>query len=280
MKIVVTGGSGKVGKYVVTDLVEAKHEVTIFDPFPPSQLRGVRWVKGNLQDLGEVISGFAGMDAVIHLAAYPIPYREIPDHVLFSNNTLATYNVHEAAFRLGISTVVSMSSGAIVGWAYGSRDFPPEYLPVDENHPLSPQDPYGLSKLCGEHIARSFTLKCDMDTIALRPAWVLFPEMVEFLRRQGGRKSAKFDVFTYIDPRDLATATKQAVELSGVGHEAFYIVADDSTANEPLCDLLPRLMPELGDMAQGLTGQRAGISNEKAKRGLHWQPHHSWRMPG
>ncbi|NIO11372.1 MAG: NAD-dependent epimerase/dehydratase family protein [Deltaproteobacteria bacterium] len=138
MKIVVTGGSGKVGTYVVQELLEAKHEVTIFDPFPPSQLTGVRWIKGDLQDLGQVISGFAGIDAVVHLAAYPIPYREIPDHVLFTNNTVATYNVHEAAFRLGISKVVQMSSGAIVGWAYGTKNFGPEYLPVDENHPLSP----------------------------------------------------------------------------------------------------------------------------------------------
>ncbi|NIO11371.1 MAG: hypothetical protein GTO40_26485, partial [Deltaproteobacteria bacterium] len=90
--------------------------------------------------------------------------------------------------------------------------------------------------------------------------------MVKFLKNQGGRKPSKFDVFTYIDPRDLATATIKAVALSGVGHEAFYIVADDSTANEPLCDLLPRLIPDLGDKAKSLTGQRAGISNEKAKR--------------
>jgi nucleoside-diphosphate-sugar epimerase len=278
MKIVVTGGSGKVGKYLLPELLAANHEVASFDQVAPT-VKGVRWIRGNLQDLAELMWGLTGAEAVIHLAAFPIPYREIPDHVLFSNNVIGTYNVHEAAFRLGIRRVVSASSGAIVGWAYGDREVRPKYLPIDEAHPVMPHDPYGLSKLCGEEIARSYTFKCDMETVVLRPAWVVFPEMAEQLRRNGGRKATKFDVFTHIDPRDLATALRQAAQIPGLKHEIFFIVADDSTVGEPLCDLLPRLMPGLGDMAKTLTGERCGISNEKAKRLLQWQPKHSWRRP-
>lgn len=277
MKIVVTGGSGKVGRYLLKELLAANHQVTVFDQFPPPEGQGVRWVKGDLQDLGDVIGVLSGAEVVVHLAAYPIPYREIPDHVLFTNNVVATYNVHEAAFRLGIRRVVSASSGAIVGWAYGEREIRPQYLPVDEDHPVMPQDPYGLSKLCGENIARSYTHKCDMETIALRPAWVVFPEMAEGLRKQGGRRG-KFDVYTHIDPRDLATAFLQAVAVPGLKYEVLFIVADDSTSNEPLCDLLPRLMPGIGDMAKSLTGTRSGITNERAKRVLKWQPRYSWRV--
>ena len=278
MKITITGGSGKVGTYLIPGLLSSNHQVTIFDQFAPS-VKGVRWVRGNLQDLGEVLSGLAGADVVVHLAAYPIPYREVLDHVLFSNNVIGTYNVHEAAFRLGVRRVVSASSGAIVGWAYGDREVRPQYLPIDENHPVMPHDPYSLSKLCGEDIARSYTVKCDMETLVLRPAWVVFPEMAEQLLRNGGRSATKFDVFTHIDPRDLTTALCQAVEVPGLKHEIFFIVADDSTASEPLCDLLPRLMPTIGDMAKTLTGHRAGISNDKAKRLLKWQPKYSWRNP-
>lgn len=278
MKVVVTGGSGKVGRYLLKELLAANHQVTLFDQFPPPDGQGARWVKGDLQNLGDVIGILSGAEAVIHLAAYPIPYREIPDHVLFINNTVATYNVHEAAYRLGIRRVVSASSGAIVGWAYGDRPIRSHYLPVDEDHPVMPQDPYGLSKLCGENIARSYTDKCDMETVALRPAWVVFPEMAEGLRKAGGR-SGKFDVYTHIDPRDLATALRQAVEIPGLKHEVLFIVADDSTSNVPLCELLPRLMPSIGDMAKGLTGTLPGITNARAKRVLKWEPRHTWRNP-
>jgi nucleoside-diphosphate-sugar epimerase len=277
MKIAISGGSGKIGQYVVRELLGAGHGVTVVDKVPPPAADHVRWVRADLEDYGEVVSALKGVDAVAHLAAYTMPYRDVPDHVLFRGNTMATYHVHEAAYCLGIRRVVSTSSGAVLGWAYGEREIKPKYLPVDEDHPLMPQDPYGLSKLCGEEIARSYTLKADMETIALRPAWVIFPEIVERVRRQGGRPPTKFDVYTYIDVRDLAAAYRQAVEVPGIRHERLYIVADDSTTTEPLCDVLPRLMPGIGDMAKSLTGNRAGISNEKAKKLLKWQPRYSWR---
>jgi nucleoside-diphosphate-sugar epimerase len=277
LKVVVTGGSGKIGQYVVRELLGASHQVTVFDRVPPPPAEGCHWVRGDIEDFGDVMSVLLGADAVVHLAAFAMPYQEAPNHVLFRTNTVGTYNVHEAAACLGIRRVVSTSSGAIVGWTYRTRELRPEYLPIDEEHPVSPQDPYGLSKLCGEAVARGYTLKCGMETIALRPAWVMIPEESDRLRTQGGRKPQRFDVFAYIDVRDLATAYRQAVEVPGLNHEVFYIVADDSVSSEPLCDLLPRLMPDLGPMAKDLTGTRSGVSNEKAKRMLHWQPCYSWR---
>lgn len=277
MKVVVTGGSGRIGTYVVRELAGRSHEVTAFDRVPPT-VAGVRWLKGDVEDFGEVIAGLKGADVVVHLAAYSMPYRDVPDHVLFRTNVMATYHVHEAAYLLGVRRVVSTSSGAVVGWTYGTQQIVPKYLPLDEAHPVMPHDPYGLSKLCGEEIARSYTIKCGMETIAFRPAWVVVPEEAAQLRQRGGRQPKKFDVCTYIDVRDLAVAYRQAVELPGLKHEILYTIADDSTSSEPLCELLPRLMPAIGDMAKTLTGTRPGISNEKAKRVLQWQPRHSWRV--
>jgi nucleoside-diphosphate-sugar epimerase len=112
--------------------------------------------------------------------------------------------------------------------------------------------------------------------VTLRPPRVLFPDGAERLREQGGNHPKKFDLCGYIDPRDLAGAYRRCVEIPNLGHGVFFVAADDSTAAEPLCDLLPRLMPALGEKARTLTGDRPGVSNERAKRLLQWQPRYSW----
>src|SRR2546428_5606621 len=153
MKIVVTGGVGKIGQWVVKELVgnsERSHEVVVFDRVPglasgPFQQGPIRYWMGDTLDLGQVMGILAGADAVIHLAAFPAP-RFVTDDVTFRTNVLGTFNVHEAAWRLGIRRVVSASSSAAMGWVYREHDFLPEYLPLDENHPMAPQDSYGLSK--------------------------------------------------------------------------------------------------------------------------------------
>ncbi|MGH7768291.1 MAG: NAD-dependent epimerase/dehydratase family protein [Candidatus Binatia bacterium] len=276
MKVVVTGGAGKIGAYVVREL-SAGHTVTVFDRLPPADSKETRWIRGDIESFDEVLQALAGADAVVHLAGIPIPGK-VPDHVLFRINTLGTYNVHEACYRLGIKRIVSTSSGAVLGWTYGERELIPEYLPIDEDHPVNPHDPYGMSKLCGEEIARAYALKCGMEAIALRPPRVLFPEGARQLREQGGgQPKRRFDLCAYIDPRDLAQAYRRAVETPDLKHTVFFIAADDSTAAEPLCKLLPRLMPALGEKARNLTGDRPGVSNDRAKRLLQWQPRYSWR---
>ena len=279
MKIVVTGGSGIIGSYVVRELASASsHKVVVFDRARPSA-EGVQWVRGDVEDLGDVTSVLVGADAVIHLAAFPIPYREVPNHVLFRTNMVGTYNVHEAALCLGVKRVVSTSSTGVLGWPYNTQDFPPHYLPIDEEHPLAPQDPYGISKICGEHLARGFTLKCDMETVVIRPGRVLLPEVSAQIRKRGGVRLSRFQHLAYIDVRDLATAYRQAVEVPNLRHEVMFVVADDTLAGEPLCELFPRLMPSLGEMARSLTGTRSALTNQKAKQKLQWQPRYSWRNP-
>lgn len=278
MKVIVTGGQGELGRYIVRELANAGHEITVFDRIAGPEAGPVRFLAGEIQDLGQVFGAVAGADVVVHLAAV----RRLgvaTDDVTFRTNVLGTYNVHEAAARLGVRRVISTSSESILGWDYRERDFVPDYLPIDEQHPVRPQDAYGLSKQAGEAIAQSYTAKCGLETVVIRPPWVLSPQRMDELRRSGGRKPTRFALYSYIDVRDLADAYRKAVECQIDGHCVLFTVADDSSVAEPLATVFPRLMPSIGDMARELTGSRAATRNDKAKAVLNWRPVESWRNP-
>lgn len=275
MKILVTGGVGKVGQWVVRDLLDGgAHQVTVFDRLPGPERGPVKYLVGDVQDLGQVIESMADVEAVIHLAAIHNPNIATAS-VTYQTNVVGTFNVHHAAFRLGIKRVVSASSNAIVGWSYGER-FVPDYLPIDEDHPLRPEDVYGLSKQIGETIAQSYSRK-GLETIMLRPSGVVTPGELEQIKKEGGRRLSGFQAYSYIDARDLAVAFRLSVERSIPSGTALFVVSDDSTIAEPLCDLYPRVMPSIGDKARSLTGSKGSYSNSRAKKLLGWQPIHSWR---
>ena len=276
MRILVTGGLGKVGEHVVDELLRGGHEVTVLDRLPgPRDGGGAKYLVGEVQDLGQVIEAAAGTDAIIHLAAVHNPHVA-PTGVVFETNVNGPFNAHHAAFRLGIPRVVSTSSNAAVGWAYSEGAFLPDYLPIDEDHPLRPIDPYGLSKQIGETIARSYSLKGG-ETVVIRPSGVVTPEALDDIRRTGGREPEGWREYSYIDVRDLAVAFRLAVEKPLPGCTVMFVVADDSTVAEPLCGLLPRLKPAIGDRAAALTGTQGVFSNARAREILGWKPVHMWR---
>lgn len=279
MKILVTGGLGKVGQYVVRELVDTRggriaHQVTVLDRTPGPERSPVKYLMGDIQDLGQVMEAVAGAEAVIHLAAIHNP-NIATTSLTYQTNVNGTFNVHHAAFRLGVRRVVSASSNAVVGWSYDDN-FEPDYLPIDEAHPLRPTDVYGLSKEIGEAIARSYARK-GLETVVLRPSGVVIPEELEQMKQQGGREPSGFFAYSYVDARDLASAFRLAAERSIVSGTVLFVVADDSTVAEPLCDLYPRLRPSIGGKTDSLTGSKGAYSNARAKELLGWQPVHSWR---
>ncbi len=277
MRVVVTGGAGKAGRWVVRELAPA-HDVTVLDQSPYPGDENIRYSPGDIVDLGHVVGALAGADAVIHLAGIPT-HGVAPNEDTFRINAMGTFNVHEAAWRLGIGRVVTMSSEAVLGWAPGAmvREVAPEYLPIDEDHPVGAQDAYGLSKIACEAIARSYAAKCGMAAIVLRPPWIAAPaEMLE-VHRNGGRPVTEFGPFHYIDARDLAVACRRAIERPLSGFHVLFVGAGESTVAEPLASLYPRLMPAIGDTASALTGTSAWVSIERARQTLDWSPGRSWR---
>jgi nucleoside-diphosphate-sugar epimerase len=275
MKVLITGGAGKVGQWVVRELLNSKdYEITVLDRTPGPERGPVKYLVGDVQDLGQVMEAVAGAEAVIHLAAIHNP-NIATTTVTYQTNVVGTFNVHHAAFRLGVKRVVSASSNAVVGWSYGKR-FMPDYLPIDEDHPVRPEDVYGLSKEIGETIARSYARK-GLETVMLRPSGVVSPDELEQMKKDGGRQPTGFHAYSYIDARDLAVAFRLAVERSIPSGSVFFVVADDSTVAEPLCEFYPRVMPSIGDKARRLTGSQGAYSNSAAKESLGWRPVHSWR---
>jgi nucleoside-diphosphate-sugar epimerase len=280
MKVAVTGGAGKVGAWVVRALAAAQHEVVVLDRVRALKQEAVRAIVGDVTDLGQVYSALAGCEAVVHLAGIPT-HGIVSDEATFRINCSAAFNVHEAAWRLGIRLIVSLSSEAVLGWAPGAyrRLVLPHYLPVDEEHPCLAQDAYGLSKICGESIARSFALKSDMTCVMLRPPWVVSPEELATLHRNNGARPDRFRLYHYVDARDLAEVCRRCIERPPTGFNALFVGSGETTLAEPLCEVLPRLAPALANMARPLRGPLAAVSIQKVRQLLDWTPRYSWRDP-
>jgi UDP-glucose 4-epimerase len=145
MQVVVTGARGKVGRAAVAALTRAGHDVRATDLFPPVFERPEpgepEYVQGDLTDAGDAFAVVRDAQAVVHAAAIPEPTHN-PPHVVFQNNLMATFNALEAAIRFGVSRFVNISSETVPGFFFPEREFLPDYVPVDEEHPVRPQDPY------------------------------------------------------------------------------------------------------------------------------------------
>jgi nucleoside-diphosphate-sugar epimerase len=281
MRVVVTGGAGRIGRWVVRELFARGHEVTVYDRVAPAERpTGFQFKLGDCGELGSVYDVLRGHDAVIHLAAIPSNQHH-PYPVVFQTNVVGTYNVGEAAGRLGLRTMVAASSINALGIPMAERPFGPQYLPVDEEHPRLPQDAYSLSKLVDEETLAALHRRTGLRTIAIRPPLMLYgdpaAEGANVRERIDHPERAARVMWVYCDVRDLAAGFVLAAENETVGNETFFLTADDAFAREPLAELMPRYLPGTAEMAKHLTGTTPAVTSAKAKRLLGYQPRHSWR---
>ena len=210
----------------------------------------------------------------MHLAAIPSPIGREPEDV-FANNMTSTFNVVEAAIRQDARKVIYSSSGSALGFAFRFREMVPDYMPMDEEHPLRPQDAYGLSKWLGEEILEAATRRTGIRTIVLRPTTVIGPE--DYAERVPRMLDNGGGTFAYVDARDFARAVRAALEDTEIEHDRFFITADDAMSREPLATAFPRRFPGSEAACAALTGTEGPISCAKAKRMLGYRPRHSWR---
>lgn len=274
-RVIVTGGSGRLGQHAISHLLERGCEVLSLDIVPPPAKLCDSWLC-DLRRAGDLYEAFRGADAAIHLGAYQAP-NLAPDCETFGNNVSATYNVLKAAVDLGVPRVVCASSIAAYGFLYAPKIWAPDYLPLDEAYPCRPQDPYALSKVFGEQLADSCTGYSDITVASLRFSGVNFDLAYEELPRRWADPGAWMGTFwSYVDARDAAVACRLALEAPLSGHEVFNIAAPTSRYPEPTDELVRRYIPGT-KIREGYSGHWGGLDVTKAADTLGFTAAHVWR---
>jgi nucleoside-diphosphate-sugar epimerase len=289
-RIIFTGGSGKAGKYAVRHLLDHGYRVLNLDTKPLDDPR-VRTLITDITDQGQVfnaLSSYTGLhefdpslrpepiDAVVHFAAIP-RIMITPDNEVFRVNTMGTYNIIEAAVKLGIKKVIIASSETIYGLVFANEPRDPVYFPLDEEYPVDPMDSYALSKLCNENTAKAFALRSGIDIYSIRIGNVIEPHEYEnfpkFFADPGFRKRI---AWSYIDARDLGEITRLGIETSGLGFQVFNGVSGDTSSDLPTAELLSRFYPKAP--VRGTLGEYESLmSNKKTREVLGFKQAHFWR---
>jgi nucleoside-diphosphate-sugar epimerase len=284
VKVLVTGAHGKVGRALVPRLQDVGYEVRASDLTRPRWDRpdpgeATDYWQVDLTDAGSVYPLVHGCDVVVHTAAIPQPVHN-PPHVVFANNMLSTFNVLEAAIASGCSRFVNFSSETVQGFIFAHRPFKPDYPPIDEDHPIRPQDPYATAKWFGELLCDRAVERSDVRCTSIRPCWVQDEESYERNLGPIVRDPAVVieNYCSYIDVYDLCGAAVLAVEPDLPGHEVFYIASPDTIGGHPLIETVTRYYDGAGIEFRPLEREDASaISCAKARRLLGWEPTRSWR---
>lgn len=271
--IVVTGGSGKAGRAVIKDLLEHGYDVLNVDLLPPRE-RLSSYLKTDLTDLGQTFEVLHGADAVVHLGAIPASGIQ-PEEPTFRNNTLSTYNVFSAAVTLGLKRVVWASSETTLGLPFEREQ--PAYAPIDEEHPLYPESSYALSKVLSEEMARQFNRWSGVPFVGLRFSNIMeLHDYERFPTFAHDPRLRKWNLWGYVDARDVAQSCRLGLEADIKGAESFIIAAADTVMDRSSKDLLAEVFP--GVPLHGEIGEfETLLSIQKARRLLGYEPKYSWR---
>ncbi len=290
MRVFFTGGSGTAGRHAIAHLQAQGHTVVNAD-LVPSGL-DISELLIDLTDAGQVIgamsqftdfhelepgTGVPSYDAVVHFAAIPRVMIGT-DGECFRVNTVSTYNVIEAAVKLGVPKVIFASSETTYGICFADGEVKPQYVPVDEEHPTVPQDSYAMSKVCNEATARSFHARSGIDIYGLRLNNVIEPHVYErdFPTFMSDPAKRRRNFFAYIDARDLGHMVDCCLKTDGLGFEVFNVSNDDMSVGITSTEVIERFYSDV-PVTRQMGEHETFYANDKAKRMVGFAPKHSWR---
>lgn len=287
MRIIVTGGAGRLGRSVAAELAAAGHQVISVDRTDPA-LPGVEGRIADLLDHEATHALFASLqpDAVVHLAAIAVPFSA-PEHIILSTNQSLAFTALTAGIAAGATRLLAASSPTVIG--YGApRGWTPSSLPLTEEHPTAPWNAYALSKVAIEStVAMLARAHGDVVVSAFRPCFVISPEEWEGELTQQGHTIvdrladpalAAVSLYNYLDARDAGRFVAAWLDTAAAQHsgEVYFVGADDALALAPLSELLPAQVPSTAGYADDLTDHEAAFSSAKAKAAFGWSPVHHW----
>lgn len=275
-RIVVTGGLGTVGEWVVDDFRSAGYHVVCLDLERPDRTpEGVECLAVDLTEQGQTWEAIraADPDGVVHLAAHNWTGL-VPGTTTFMDNVASTYHVLSAAGTVG-APVANVSSLSALGY-FDRR--PPASLPVAVTHPLHPDDEYAASKIVGEAIGEFVAAEYGIGVGSVRPAWVNLPDDYQLLAMEDrSNQSVGVDaLWSYVDVRDLAALLEAVLRADVDGHEPVYATAADTFLTIPTQEALAATFDELPDTA-GIGGHETPLSLAAGRELFDWTPEHSWR---
>jgi nucleoside-diphosphate-sugar epimerase len=291
MRIFFTGGSGKAGRHAIAHLVERGYSVTNAD-LAPLNMPGVADLRVDLTDAGHVFNalhafargeeqeagtGTPRYDAIVHFAAVPSLMLR-PDNETYQVNVSSTYNILDAAAKLGIRKVIFGSSETTYGICFYDGVKKPAYVPIDEEHPTVPQDSYAMSKVVNEVTARSFQERTGFDIYGLRINNVIEPleyptKFPPFMKDPELRRR---NIFAYIDARDLGHMVDRCLQTNGLGYEVFNVSNDDMSVSLASDEVIARFYQGV-EKRREMGRNETFFANAKAKRMVGFAPRHSWR---
>jgi nucleoside-diphosphate-sugar epimerase len=266
VRVVVTGASGKAGRAVVSDLRQHGHDVRPVDLTPPSTAIDVC-------DFGQLVESLAGAEAIVHLAAVPAPGLK-PDDDTFRINITSTFNAFEAARVLGLSRVVWASSETLYGVSFD--DEAPESTPLTEESPARTRSSYAISKLLGEEMGREYWRRDKLPSVALRFSNIMEEhEYSTFPDWQDDPRKRSWNLWGYVDARDVAQSCRLALTADISGAEHYGITAAETVMRRPSDELMAEVFPSVPHTS--VQGCSTLVDISKAQRDLGYEPAHSWR---
>lgn len=279
-KVICTGGSGRLGTYVSARLIESR-KLTILDLVAPAdeRLASVPFINADIRDPAALTEAFRGHDAVVHLAAIPNP-RTAPPDVTFNTNVQGAWSVMQAAENAGVKRVVVASSDSVYGLSYNPPDWPPQFLPVDETHPVRPTEFYSLSKRVTETIAESYAARGKLEILVLRPVHIVFPPEIPELETRGSDVQ-NYHFWAFVAPEDVAQAFDLALSAEYCGYEVLTIAAASGLNTRPTLEMAAARWAELPEVRKPAlfeknpTASVMDISN--ARRRLGYNPQVTWQ---